>query len=200
VYYLMVKWMDWLLVGGLLMIAIGVGINLKEKVVATPVQVKKAETVAKVTVPVDKYVVVDIAGEVIKPGVYRLPKGSRVSDLLAVSGGLSAGADRDWVEKNMNRAKILNDGEKIYIPGKTQNTNIKTQNTNQILGATSGIININTAGIEELDRLSGVGPAIAQRIIDYREKNDGFRDINEIKLVSGIGESLFEKIKDQIGI
>ncbi len=196
----MVKWMDWLLVGGLLMIAIGVGINLKEKVVATPVQVKKAETVAKVTVPVDKYVVVDIAGEVIKPGVYRLPKGSRVSDLLAVSGGLSAGADRDWVEKNMNRAKILNDGEKIYIPGKTQNTNIKTQNTNQILGATSGIININTAGIEELDRLSGVGPAIAQRIIDYREKNDGFRDINEIKLVSGIGESLFEKIKDQIGI
>lgn len=193
----MVKWMDWLLVGGLLMIAIGVGINLKEKVVATPVQVKKAETVAKVTVPVDKYVVVDIAGEVIKPGVYRLPKGSRVSDLLAVSGGLSAGADREWVEKNMNRAKILNDGEKIYIPKKSESLKVESL---KVLGATSGIININTAGIEELDRLSGVGPAIAQRIIDYREKNDGFRDINEIKLVSGIGDNLFEKIKDQIGI
>lgn len=61
-------------------------------------------------------------------------------------------------------------------------------------------ININKAGLEELDRLPGIGPAIAERIIEYRNKNGGFMDVAEIKLVSGIGEKLFEKIKDKISI
>lgn len=182
---------------GMLLITVGVGINLKEKVVSPVTQVKKVQPSPLPTSLLPRHVVVDIGGEVEKPGVYKLDRGSRVADLMLISGGLSVNADREWVEKNLNRAKILVDGEKIYIPGKSESLKVESL---KVLGTTSGIININTAGVEELDKLSGVGPAIAQKIIDYREANGGFRNINEIKLVSGIGDSLFEKIKDLIEI
>lgn len=191
--------MDWLLAMGMLLITVGVGINLKEKVVSPVTQVKKVQPSPLPTSLLPRHVVVDIGGEVEKPGVYKLDRGSRVADLMLISGGLSVNADREWVEKNLNRAKILVDGEKIYIPKKDLRSQISDV-SKSVLGMTSGIININTAGIEELDSLSGVGPAIAQKIIDYREANGGFRNINEIKLVSGIGDSLFEKIKDLIEI
>ena len=192
-YYLGVKWIDGILVVGIGLVAVGVGLNLKEKVSSPKVELVKNQ--ATPTIVVNGYVVVDMEGEVLKPGVYKLAKGSRVSEAMAVCGGLSVNSDRDWVEKNINRAKIVSDGEKIYIPKKNEVV--------KVLGTTktsNGLININTAGVEELDKLTGIGPAIAGRIIDYRDKNGGFKDVNEIKLVSGVGEKLFEEIKDQIGI
>ncbi|MFZ2152903.1 MAG: helix-hairpin-helix domain-containing protein [Microgenomates group bacterium] len=194
-------WLEGMLAAGLALITVGIGVGWQGQ------QTAKVELIkAKVTPTVvqgNNKVTFDIAGEVLKPGVYVLPLGSRISEALTVAGGLSANADRQWVEVNINRAKKIGDGEKIYIPKKVNSDQLsvnsnKEQISKQILG--SQIININSAGVEELDKLDGVGPAIAQRIIDYREKNGGFVDINELKLVSGIGEKMFEKIKDKVEI
>ena len=145
----------------------------------------------QVDVQVDSEVVIDISGEVIKAGVYKLKNGSRVDDVLIMAGGLGAKADRDWVDKNLNRAEKVYDGQKIYIP--------KVGEKVEILGVSDNkIIRINSATLEQLDKLDGVGPAIAQRIIDYRRENGGFKSIEEIKLVPGIGDKMFEKIKNEI--
>jgi competence protein ComEA len=186
------------------LITVGVGYNLKSKLTPPEVVVEKATTIPSVIQVVSK-VVFDISGEVLKPGVYSLSKGSRINEALAAAGGLAANADREWVELNINKAKVISDGEKIFIP-RVPIKGTRTLEPNvgaglvpaQMLGIQT--ININTAEISELDKLDGVGPAIAQRIIDYRQKNGGFKDINEIKMVTGIGDKMFEKIKDLIGI
>ena len=196
---------DGLLAAGLALITVGVGYNLMKKMDDSQVQLIKVTVTPTVTQVYSK-VTFDVSGEVIKPGVYSLEKGSRVNEALVMAGGLAAKADRDWVEKNINRAKPIGDGEKIYIP-RVPTKGVRTENPEnvgagpvpaQVLG--SQIININTASISELDKLDGVGPSFAQRIIDYRNKNGGFKDVNELKMVSGIGDKMFEKIKDKIGI
>lgn len=204
-------WLDGLLASGLALITIGVGLGVKTKL-GEQKGVLVHPSVGPTISQANSKVVFDISGEVIKPGVYALSVGSRVSEALVVAGGMSVNADRDWCEININRARKISDGEKIYIPRKNnQDTknNFKTNSNNQItnikpenvLGEQSGgIVNINSATVDQLDKLEGVGPAIAQKIIDYRNKNNGFKDINEIKLVSGVGDKMFEVIKDKIGI
>lgn len=197
--------LDAMLAVGLALITVGVGLGIKSKIDNTKVELIKGKEVESVTQVYNK-VTFDISGEVLKPGVYRLGGDSRISDALVLAGGLSAMADRDWVEKNINRAKRINDGEKIYIPKKTSNqiSNNKTTETiktEQVLGGMSdGVISINSAGVEELDKLEGVGPSLATKIIEYRQKNGGFKNINELKLVSGIGDKMYEKIKDKVGL
>jgi len=149
---------------------------------------------------------------VVNPGVYELEEGDRVIDVLRACGGLSVEADRPWVEQNINRARPIKDGEKIYIPkigeilGKSEilnsNPPIGGQTISNLLNSNdlNGLVNINRATVAELDRLPGVGPAIAQRIIDYRQEKGGFVSVEEIKLVSGIGDKMFENIKDLIEI
>lgn len=156
---------------------------------------------------------VEVAGAVIKPGVYELPAGSRINDLLALAGGLSAEADRQWLELYLNRAQKLNDGVKIYVPrlGEAEKSGIVDglqpgvvagESGQKAFGVSlgSGLININTATQSELETLPGIGPAFAQRIIEYREAHSGFKNIEEIKQVSGIGEKTFEKMKEKITI
>jgi len=155
-------------------------------------------------VRIDSKVYIDISGAVVNPGVYELKEGDRVIDVLKVCGGLSVEADRPWVDQNINRARPLKDGEKIYIPkvgevGAIHESPLQTE----ILGISDNInelVNINRATVAELDKLPGVGPAIAQRIIDYRQEKGGFVSVEEIKLVSGIGDKMFENIKDLIEI
>ena len=184
-----------MLVLGIGLVAVGLGLNWVDKFKAPTDQLKTIKT-TPTDVQRDNKVIIDISGEVINPGVYQLKNGARVNDILIMAGGLAAKADRDWVEKNLNRAEILRDGQKIYIP--KINEEIKTNN---VLGVkTNGIISLNNATVADLDRLSGIGPALAQRIVDYRDKNGGFKNVEEIKLVSGIGDKLYEKIKDQIGL
>jgi competence protein ComEA len=121
----------------------------------------------------------------------------RVNDVLIKAGGLSAKADRDWVAKNLNLAEKLVDGQKIFIPkigdvlGNFQLSNSNLQDK---------IVRINSTTVDQLDTLSGIGPSIAKRIINYRDKNGGFKNIEELKLVLGIGDKLFEEIKDGIGL
>jgi len=192
------KWVDGLLVLGIVLVIVGIGINFKSNFLEkaeVKLSSKKVSVTPTVDVQGNSEVTIDIAGEVIKPGVYKLVEGSRINDVLIMAGGLAAGADRDWVDKNLNKAEKLVDGQKIYIP--------KVGETNVVLGTTtiqSKIIRINTATAEDLDKLSGIGPALAGRIIDYRTKNGGFKNIGELKLVTGIGDKLFQKIKDEIAL
>ena len=184
---------DILLGLGLVLISAGIGMNyLRAKQPETRVELVRG-------VAERAEVVVEVAGEVFKPGVYRLAGGSRINEALAEAGGLTAKADRDWVERNINQAEVLSDGQKIVIPSVEWKSEIKDEKE-IILGVEEALVNINTAGVEEWDKLPGIGPALGQRIIDYRQKNGRFKDINEIKLVSGIGEKLFEKIKYKISL
>ncbi|MDO6355361.1 ComEA family DNA-binding protein [Caloramator sp. CAR-1] len=137
-----------------------------------------------------KEIKVYICGEVKKPGVYTLIEGERLYKLIDIAGGFTDKAAKE----NLNLAMKLKDEDYIFVPsieGLLNNSQGKT---------ISSKININTATLEELKTLPRVGDAIAQRIIEYREKNGPFRDIKDIKNVSGIGDKMFENIKDKITV
>ena len=143
--------------------------------------------------------VVDVRGAVAKPGVYTLPAGSRVQDALAQAGDLLPNAET----RSFNLARKLNDGEQIYVPliGEATAVPPSVGKGVQSTSATKtpiGKININTATLEGLDELPGIGPAIGQRIIDYRNENGAFRQIEDLKKVRGIGDSVLGQIKDLI--
>jgi competence protein ComEA len=147
--------------------------------------------------------VVDVRGAVSNPGVYTLPAGSRVQDALALAGDVLANADT----RTLNLARKLNDGEQIYVPAQGEPTPILPASSSRSSSARTptaamptGKININTATLAELDMLPGVGAAIAQRIIDYRTQNGDFKKLDDLKKVRGIGDALFNQIKDLITI
>jgi competence protein ComEA len=137
-------------------------------------------------------VFVDIKGAVKNQGVYQLHAGARVKDAIALAGGFTVQADSTKV----NLAALLHDEMVIYVPmvGEqidTPDWSIQTAEQNKK-------ININTASIEELQTLSGIGQKRAEVIVQYREENGPFKRIEDILDVSGIGEKMFEKIKDHI--
>lgn len=146
-------------------------------------------------------IVVDVAGAVASPGVVELKDGARVADALGAAGGLAEDADLTSV----NRAARLTDGQRVYVPrvgeqvapvegdGSAGAAGEGTQST-----VTGQAVNINTAGLAELDALPGVGPATAQAIIDDREANGPFTAPEDLMRVSGIGEKKFEKLKSSI--
>ena len=198
------KWVDGLLILGILLVIAGIGMNFKDSFwekAEVKLTTKNVSPTVTVVAQSNSKVMIDVGGEVIKPGVYELNNGDRINDALVAAGGLSAKADRDWVEKNLNKAEKVVDGQKIYIPkvGEVLGTSrdvLQNVSTN----TETKIVRINTATAEQLDTLNGIGPAMAQRIIDYRTQNGGFKNIEELKLVSGIGDKLFEKIKDDIAL
>jgi len=187
-----------LLIGGMLVVA-GVGMGIKDNLTnKNGVVLEKALRQTQGEPEVSKEVVFDISGEVINPGVYKLPSGARINEALAKAGGLSAKADREWVAININKAELIRDGQKIVIPRK--NVEEKILGVSVVPMRQSGLISLNNATVEELDRLPGIGPAMAQRIIDYRNNSGGFKNVEEVKLVSGIGDKMWEKIKDLVGL
>lgn len=153
---------------------------------------------------------IDIEGAVIAPGVYQMTDGERISDALVMAGGLSADADRDWIAKNLNRAAILTDGGKLYLPSKAETSMSKNSvlseasagrqnlsdlsNSSNLLGITAGKVNINIASQAEIEDLPGVGPVTAGKIISGRP----YQTIEELKSKKAVGNALFEKIKDLI--
>jgi competence protein ComEA len=204
------KWVDGLLILGILLVIAGIGMNFKDsfwekaevKLTSKNISVTPTPAVAGQAndVEVSNKVMIDVGGEVINPGVYELNEGDRINDALVAAGGLSAKADRDWVEKNLNKAEKVIDGQKIYIPNKVESEKLKVESKEVLGTSTSNLVRLNTATVEQLDTLSGIGPAFAQRIIDYRTENGGFKNIEELKLVSGIGDKLFEKIKNDVAL
>ena len=148
---------------------------------------------------------VDVRGAVENPGVFELKLDSRLEQAVLKAGGYSDKADLVWVDANLNMARELSDGEKVYIPEKGESRGSQSSTSNVQIERTedvksTAIVNLNTAQQSELESLSGIGPAFAERIIDYREANGGFMSKEEIQAVSGIGEKTYEKIKGQIGI
>ena len=146
-------------------------------------------------------VYVDVDGAVASPGVYRLQDGARVSQAIDAAGGLTAEAD----VTGLNRASKVTDGQKIYVPtvgeqqaalaaGGADGGAAAASGT----GASSGLVNINTASAAELQTLSGIGPSMAQSIIDERTQNGAFASVDDLMRVSGIGEKKLAKIKDCI--
>ena len=146
-------------------------------------------------------VYVDVDGAVVRPGVYRLKDGARVSQAIDAAGGLTAEAD----VTGLNRASKVADGQKIYVPkvGEQQTVSadggadggaVLASGANDV----AGLVNINTASAAELQTLSGIGPSMAQSIIDERTKNGAFASVDDLMRVSGIGEKKLAKIKDCI--
>jgi len=141
----------------------------------------------------------DIAGGVERPGMYELTSGSRVEELLIKAGGLSGEADREWVERNLNRAQKLVDGAKIYVPLAGQAAKNIEQSGGEVSGSSVEIstkININTASASELDTLWGIGTVRAQDIIDNRP----YQIVEELKTRKIIPSNVYEKIKGQISV
>lgn len=154
---------------------------------------KKSSTAAEVYVDVD--------GAVASPGVYRLKEGARVSQAIDAAGGLTTEAD----VTGLNRASKVADGQKIYVPtvGEQQAAAVTSgadsgASPTSGAGASSGLVNINTASAAELQTLSGIGPSMAQSIIDERTQNGAFASVDDLMRVSGIGEKKLAKIKDCI--
>lgn len=138
-------------------------------------------------------VVVDLAGAIEKPGVYKLPSGSRIGDVLVMGGGLSASADREWVAKTINLAEEVKDGEKIYVPARSDSRTADAGGPSKQL---VGKVNINTASMAEIDSLEGVGEVRAKLILDSRPYSRIYDLVSKAK----IPESVYEKIKDKISV
>lgn len=145
-------------------------------------------------------IVVDVSGAVVSPGVYELADGARVFDAIEAAGGLSGDAD----VSTLNRASKVSDGMKITVPSQGKQASsgsgdtAGTASSSQAAAQTSCLVNINTATVDELQALSGVGPSTAQAIVEDREKNGLFASVEDLMRVSGIGEKKFAKIKDSI--
>lgn len=150
-----------------------------------------------------KTIVVDIKGQVHKPGVYEIAADSRLNELVKIAGGLTAEAN----DRELNQAIVLQDQQMIYVPHKEETVS-PNASAAVTAGAQSGnapsaageLNNINTADLGELQQLSGIGEKKAQAIIQYREENGGFKNIDELTEVSGIGEKTLEKLKSSVTI
>lgn len=173
----------------------GIGIFLWRSGIMEPAQVQVLGSEQSSSSSANQNMVVaDISGSVLKPGVYTLPSGSRIDDLLIQSGGLSGNADREWVSKNLNRAAKVIDGQKIYVPY-TGEVKPFVGTFSQTSGSGSfGLININTATESQLDSLAGIGATRASNIIKGRP----YSSIDELLSKKVLPQSVFDKIKDQL--
>ena len=154
-------------------------------------QPNEAMQVVPITIA-EPEIFVDVTGAVNKPGVYTLTGKSRVIDAIKAAGDSAPGADLSTI----NLARVLNDGEQIYV----DSTIVNSSGVRVSKAVRSGPININRATARQLDALDGVGPVIAQRIVDYRKINGSFLSIDDLQKVSGIGAAKFAQIKAKVRI
>lgn len=147
---------------------------------------RKVPTITFIATPTSQ-IAVDVRGAVSTPGIVYLDPGSRLIDVIDSSGGMSSNADQSLV----NLSSRVMDGQMIVIP---------TQSAGEVPINTSGLININSASIEELKQLPGIGDVLAQRIIVYREYNGPFQTTEDIGEVEGISSSLVESLRPYITI
>lgn len=158
-------------------------------------------------------VTVHVVGQVVRPGVVRLPMGSRVTDAVTRAGGARPGADLSAI----NLARVLVDGEQVRVP-RPGETPISVPGAVPGVGgspaqgtagggaagggaaAATAPVNLNTAGLADLDRLPGVGPVLAQRILDWRTEHQRFASVDELGEVSGIGDKLLAQLRPKVAV
>lgn len=154
----------------------------------------------------ENIIVVHVTGEVKNPGIVKVKEGSRIEDIIEAAGGLTENSDIT----NVNLAYLVEDGMKIRIPSNddedlSSENYISSDSGERILigndeESNTNIININKATQTDLETLPGIGPSLATRIIEYREQNGEFKEIEDIKNVGGIGDIKFDKIKEYIKV
>ncbi|WP_285787132.1 helix-hairpin-helix domain-containing protein [Micromonospora sp. NBRC 101691] len=142
--------------------------------------------------------VVAVAGRVRRPGLVRLPAGARVADAIEAAGGAQPGVDVAL----LNPARKVTDGELIVV-GVTPPPGAGPPTAGAAPGAAgpaAGKVNLNTATVAQLDTLPGVGPVLAQRIVDHRDQQGGFRSVGDLRQVEGIGDARYEQLKDLVTV
>lgn len=185
-------------------IVVGLGVLFAKNEVnlgTSKIEVLEGPTGAQET---NSEIIVEAAGEIEKPGVYKLQRGARIEDLLVAAGGLSPNADRSWVEKNLNRAAPLLDGQKIYILGiGEQSVSLSANFSTGSLGVgntrgsgTTSLVNINSASQKDLEGLPGIGPVYAQNIVEQRP----YSNIEELLTKGVLKQYIFDKIKDKVSV
>ncbi|MFG2277803.1 helix-hairpin-helix domain-containing protein [Streptomyces asoensis] len=148
-------------------------------------------------------IVVDVSGKVRKPGIHHLPAGSRVVDALGAAGGVRPGTDTD----GLNRARFLVDGEQVVVGVPDPQAGVAGSGAGPRTAGSGGAgpgtgpqapVSLNTATVDQLDTLPGVGPVLAQHIVDYRTRHGGFRSADELREVNGIGERRFADLRNLV--
>lgn len=141
-------------------------------------------------------IVVYISGAITNPGVYTLATSARVNDLVKMAGGLSDNAEQSAI----NLASPISDGEHVHIPAQGEVAVAIDNAQGGVQGEESGKININTASAAQLEELPGIGPALSQTIITWREDNGRFTSPEDLLEVSGIGQAKYAKLKDLVSV
>jgi competence protein ComEA len=146
---------------------------------------------------------VDVKGAVKSPGIFTAQAGDRVIDLISAAGSFTEKADTDKV----NFAQIIEDQMVIYVPeigeedkGDLENIQVGTSGDAITKGTSGGLVNLNTATQEDLQTLTGIGPSKANAILEYRETAGKFKEVDELKQVTGIGDKTFERLRDSISV
>jgi competence protein ComEA len=139
-----------------------------------------------------KLLVVDVAGDVRRPGLYRLPAGSRVDAAIAAAGGATRKAELDAV----NLAAPVADGEQVVVPGRGAGGGAAVSSPTG--SSPSAPLDLNSATLEQLEALPGIGPVTAQKILDYRQQHGAFHSVDELQGVPGIGPSHMAQLKDLV--
>ncbi len=198
-------------IGGLIVLAIGYYIykTTEENSYQQIEEIsEEINTQTETNVENEVEIVVHIAGQIKNPGIIKIAEGARIADIIEQAGGLTQEADIT----DINLAYIVEDGQKIIIPSieeqKNKEKELGEKETEIIQQSTESLdtkssttmININKANSEELQQLQGIGESTANKIIEYRKEHGEFKQIEDIKNVSGIGENKYEKIKNNIKV
>jgi competence protein ComEA len=140
---------------------------------------------------------VHVTGAVAKPGVYAAEVGSRVFDIVAMAGGFTKKAD----QASVNLARLVSDGEQLLVFELASEAKSASTSSNTSVGSMAGtLVSLNRATLSELEELPGVGPTLAQRIIDWRSANGGFKSLEDLLEVGGIGDKLFAGIQGKVAL
>ena len=184
------------------------GLTLSKRTQPAPIYIEPPQpTIAPEPTATPGPIQVYVNGQVAAPAVYELPPNSRVGDAIEAAGGWTDEANTAVI----NLAQPLLDGMQVYVPSETEAAAMVPPVVNEPgsfsrsgpaldVTNTGGLVNINTASLEELDTLPGIGPSTAQKILDYRDEYGRFNTIEELMNVSGIGEAKFGSVKDLITV
>jgi competence protein ComEA len=139
-------------------------------------------------------VVVDVAGAIANPGVYRLPAGSRVNDAVQRAGGATGRA----LVESINLAARLTDGQQVVVPEKVRGATAVAASSGASAGEPAGPIGLGTATAEQLDTIEGIGPVTAQKILEFRDQHGGISSVDQLDQIDGIGPATMETLRSSL--